>query len=370
MSTSKRILMLYWYHVPLYKMRLAIRQHIQTMDSSPQKHEIVYHNVYENTQKLRALNFDAVILHNTFLCMRWNTLFYRLKSELEWVREMNCIKIAIPQDEYDHSEVLDEWLFEWQVPIIFSCFDATDRKTLYPLMADRANFYKCLTGYIDDAIAAQIQPNLLPLSKRSNDIVYRASKLPYWFGSHGQLKHQIGGIVANCAKLHGLVYDISTREADTIVGEAWVDFIASGRTVIGCESGSSALDRRGEIKSKIEALLAENNGLSFDEVSAQLPRGWDDFSFFAVSPRHLEAVITKTCQVLIEGRYDGILEPNKHYIPLKKDFSDLDEVLDKLRDNKLLERIANQAYEEICMSGQYSYKKFASDIDRAIAEAQ
>ena len=38
-----------------------------------------------------------------------------------------------------------------------------------------------------------------------------------------------------------------------------------------------------------------------------MPRGWDSYAFFAISPRHLEAVITKTAQVLVEGRYSGVL---------------------------------------------------------------
>ena len=40
-----------------------------------------------------------------------------------------------------------------------------------------------------------------------------------------------------------------------------------------------------------------------------MPSGWDSYAFFAISPRHLEAVITKTAQVLVEGRYSGVLEP-------------------------------------------------------------
>jgi hypothetical protein len=265
--------------------------------------------------------------------------------------------------------VLDEWLFEWQVPVIFSCFNTTYYRTLYPLMAERARFYRGFTGYIDHDMAERIQPALLPINKRPNDIVYRASQLPYWFGSHGQLKHQIGGIVEARATQHGLVSNISTRDEDTIVGDEWIDFIASGKTIIGCESGSSAIDRRGEIKSKIQALLAEHNGLSFNEVDAQLPNGWDNFSFFAISPRHLEAVMTKTCQVLIEGQYDGILAPNKHYIPVKRDFSNLDEVLDKLNSDKLLQEFADRAYEEVYRSGRYSYQEFAAEIDRAISNA-
>src|SRR5574339_176487 len=134
MSSSLRILVLYWYPMPWQNMRLAVRQHLHALDKSNRNHKILYHNVYENPRRLQEVDFDVVILHTTFLCMRWSEFFYRLKSELEWVKQLDCLKIAIPQDEYDHSEVLDEWLFEWQVPIVFSCFDAAQHRTLYPLM--------------------------------------------------------------------------------------------------------------------------------------------------------------------------------------------------------------------------------------------
>ena len=49
--------------------------------------------------------------------------------------------------------------------------------------------------------------------------------------------------------------------------------------------------------------------------------GWDSYAFFAISPRHLEAVVTKTAQVLVEGSYSGVLEPERHYIPVRRDFS-------------------------------------------------
>jgi len=370
MSSPKRILMLYWYPVPLRKMRLAIKQHIQVLDNIEHRYKVEYHNVYRNTRRLRNSKFDVVILHNTFLCMRWSRDFYRLKSELEWVKQLDCLKIAIPQDEYDHSEVLDEWLFEWKISIIFSCFDAAYYKTLYPLMVDKAHFYKCLTGYIDDSFAMRIQPNLRPVEQRPNHIVYRATKLPYWFGSHGQLKHRIAGTITQHAKLHDLEFDISTQESDTIVGGAWIDFLASGKAVIGCESGSSVLDRRGEVKSKIQSLIFQNGDLSFDDVNAHFPNGWDDYKFFAISPRHLESVITKTCQVLIEGKYDGILKPNDHYIPLKRDFSNVDDVLEKLKDSKLLQHISDQAYEEMHLSRKYSYSKFALEMESSIFKFQ
>ena len=53
---------------------------------------------------------------------------------------------------------------------------------------------------------------------------------------------RIAGIVDTAARARGLRTDISTRHRDTKYGDAWFEFLASGRCVIGTESGSSALD--------------------------------------------------------------------------------------------------------------------------------
>jgi hypothetical protein len=278
------------------------------------------------------------------------------------------VKLAMPQDEYDHSEVLDEWFYEWGVSVIFSNFDSKCRKILYPIMHDKADYYECLPGYIDENIAENFAKKRLSLEARRKDIVYRASKLPYWFGSHGQLKHRIGEVIGDRALDSGLVCDISSRVEDTIVGKAWLDFLGSGRGVIGCESGSSVLDRRGEIKGKIQWVLAHEADATFERVSAYLPAGWNDYAFFAISPRHFEAVITKTCQILLEGSYNGVLEPGKHYIPVRSDFSNLDEVFAELKDERRSTEITEQAYEDIYLSGRYSYTRFGSCIQRIIEE--
>lgn len=365
----KRILVLYWHPGSDETMRAAIRHHLRALDSSEVKHEILYYNTYNGAPAwLRYLHVDAIVLHTVFLCLRWSHLFYTWKQGLEWIRDLNCVKIAIPQDEYDHSEILDEWLFEWGVSVIFTNFDVSHRKTLYPIMHDKADFYECFTGYVDETIARHYENKLLPAQARSCDIVYRASHLPYWFGSQGQLKHQIADIVARRAQAQGLQCDISTRVEDTIVGDRWLDFLASGRVIIGCESGSSVLDRRGEIKAQIQAMLRREPDLSFAEVSRRLPEGWDDYQFFAISPRHFEAIITKTCQILIEGRYDGVLEADKHYIPLKRDFSNLDEVLKKVKDEPYVQAIVEQAYQDIYLSGKHTYRRLTSNIETALAK--
>jgi hypothetical protein len=367
---STRILVLYWHPDPFEEMRVAIRDHLGVLENSSIRHEILYYNGVDGAPSwIRHCRPDAVLLHTTFLCLRWSHLFYEWKWKLRWVRDLDCVKIALPQDEYDHSEILDEWLFEWGVSIIFSNFDGPKRKLLYPIMHDKAAFYECFTGYIDESTAARSQQAFSGLS-RAQDIVYRAAHLPYWFGSHGQLKHHIADVVSCRARAHGLRCDISTKPKDTLVGDAWLAFLGSGKAVIGCESGSSVLDRRGEIRAKIQALQRAQPACSFREISAQLPVGWDNYEFFAVSPRHFEAVITKTCQILIEGAYSGVLEPDKHYIRLRRDFSNLDEALEKVRDDKIVNDVVERAYHDIYLSGRYTYRTLAADILQALDECE
>ncbi|HEU4683065.1 MAG TPA: hypothetical protein VFS39_01005 [Nitrospira sp.] len=367
MTTGKRrILVLYWHPGP-GELRVAIRRHLHAIDWSRHRHDVLYFNAVDGVpQWLRHFRFDAIILHTTLLCLRWSHLFPELKWKLRWIADVRGVKIAIPQDEYDHAWVLDDWLHELGVSVICTTFGEQHRQTLYPIMANRAAFEKCLTGYIDDADVSWAAERLKPHRERPWDLVYRASHLPYWFGKQGQLKHRIAGIFTDEAERKGLRRDISTAIEDTITGARWLEFLASGRAVIGCESGSSVLDRRGEIRARIQMLCNASPGLTFEHTGRAMPPGWDDWRFYAISPRHFEAVVTKTAQILVEGEYDGILEPGRHYVPLKGDFSNLQDVFDQLEDRPAMERMAEVAYVDLCRSGRFSYKTFAEQLDRVI----
>ena len=284
---------------------------------------------------------------------------------------MDCVKVALPQDDYDHAEILDEWLCDWDVSVVFTVCHKKNVHKLYPIMFRYACFYEAYTGYIEPSNDLLCnRSHLTAPEARPFDIVYRATRLPYWFGSHGQLKYEIAEIVAPRAIAAGIRCDISTRPEDTIVGEEWISFLGSGRCTIGTESGSSVIDGRGEVQARIKRLLDATPNLSFPEVDHQMDPGWDDHLITAVSPRHFEAIATKTCQILVEGEYNGIFMPGRHYIALKRDFSNLDEVLEEIKDVNHTAQIAQTAYDEIFLNEKYSYKQFARDIEDAIEKAR
>jgi hypothetical protein len=367
MPTARRLLVLYWRD-PFRPLRATIRQHLRLFEAGPAGHAVHYVNVALGVPPAaRRARFDAVVLHTTLLCARWFARFPAVRAQLAWLADVPALKIALPQDEYDHSAVLDDWLAELGVGLVGSNFRAAVRPLLYPRLHNAARFVHVLTGYLDEQTARAVAPALRSPAGRPLDVVYRANRLPYWFGRHGQLKHEVAVRVAAAADRLGLKTDISTDPRDTIQSDRWYAFLASARATIGCESGASALDPRGEIQAAVRRLLAERPGLTFEEVSARLPRGWDDYRFFAIGPRHLEAVLTRTCQVLVEGEYDGLLRPNDHYLPLRRDFGNLADVLAQVRDDEVVSKITNRAYEEICRSGRVTYAAGARALEAELS---
>jgi hypothetical protein len=121
----------------------------------------------------------------------------------------------------------------------------------------------------------------------------------------------------------------------------------------------------------VERRLKERPETSFEELEAELFPGRDgELSLFAISPRHLEACATRTAQILIEGDYNGILEPDRHYLPLRRDFSNLDELLDVVAsDRGRAEELAEAARRDIVASGEWTYERLVRDVERELPEA-
>ncbi len=62
------------------------------------------------------------------------------------------------------------------------------------------------------------------------------------------------------------------------------------------------------------------------------------------------------------------MEPNRHYLPVRRDLSDLEDALARATDAEALQPFADAAYEELCLSGKYSYQRFGETIERALRE--
>lgn len=67
----------------------------------------------------------------------------------------------------------------------------------------------------------------------------------------------------------------------------------------------------------------------------------------AISSRHFDAIGTKTLHVMYPGRYNDILSPGINYFELQRDHSNINELLELLRDADSIRRITDTTYDYI-----------------------
>lgn len=204
-----------------------------------------------------------------------------------------------------------------------------------------------------------------------------------------------------------LVVDIETDESKRFSANEWPRFLNACKATISTEAGSYYLEKddataiavADHIRKKSGGARGYSLGLYQSRIKAWLPRSmkrrvlgllktfgmerlspynvyhsvdFDDIHrrFFrdykggldgkCISSRHFDAIGTKTCQIMFEGRFNDILKADQHYIAMEKDFSNIDTVLEKFRDASFRGRMVDEAYDYVMES--HTYERRLRDI--------
>ena len=341
-----------------------------------------YVNAFSRHSKFPVLavntefGFPALLLRNRFKCIvmhyslfgdwpyKLSKRFYRYLSS-----SSQSYKIAIFQDEYRHCQTRFGFINDYKIDCVYTCIDQAFIPEFYGKYTQAACIKTVLTGYVSQEMVEQAERLTKPDQQRSIDIGYRGRPLPFYMGKGAQEKTEIAdGFLARSGGLD-LNLDIKMGEEDRIYGDAWYEFLANCRGVLGVESGTSFCDVKDEVRPAVDVLVAENPAITFDEVYEKvLKKVEGHIPIRTISPRHFEAAALRVCQILYEGEYAGMMKPMEHYIPLKKDFSNFREVMRLFRDQETRQRITENAYRDMITSGQYSYKAFINNFDEQLLE--
>jgi len=374
-NLNRRLKILIIYKSVEYPLRKTIEEHLYSFKRYTDA-ECYYIKLDTGFQYLRQTNkpiptyltkidFDIIIFHYGFLATRFVDKNYMDIAVNQAMPFMNskAIKVIIPQDEWLHTNALNDFINRFNIDVIFTVAPKTEWKKIYDqINHDKVKFYPVLTGYVDDHAIKKIETFVRTI-KKTIDIGYRASNQPQWMGRHGYLKSQIAGIFRNASKKYNLKTDISIDPKDIFLKEKWYKFLARCKYMIGVEGGATVLDKSGEIWKKGSAYVKERPNASFEEIEEACFPGLDgQLQLIAISPRHLECCMSRTCQVLVEGTYNGILKPNIHYLEVKADFSNLDNVLNIIKEDSIREEITDNAYRDIILSEKYSYRSFSNFV--------
>lgn len=317
-----------------------------------------------------ALSEYKIIFFHSGVTYSWNYAEFVNSLLISHIFK-NIVKIYMRQDEARNVNDVCRSLIDLNIHILVSCVPVKELEKVYPpKKLGNVIIFRALTGYVTDALR-RMQSNTL--AERPVDVSYRGSLQPYVFGKLCYEKRWISGAFTEAASRHPLgsklKLDISNRWEDRVYGEAWIDLLRNSRAVLGTESGMNLFDFDGSLEKACAEYEKEHPECTFEEVWELFLKNYEgNVNYAQISPRHFEAAACRCVQILFEGDYSGIFLPDRHYIALKKDFSNFDDVMEKLADNAFCERMVECAYAEIIMNDAWHYKNYVNNLDAVIQE--
>jgi spore maturation protein CgeB len=200
-----------------------------------------------------------------------------------------------------------------------------------------------------------------PACPRDVDVGFIGALYPHFIGDTERT-----GIIRLFEREGGPAFGLSVDiRLGNVARAQWAAFLRRCRGIVGAESGSYYLDRHGDRFDAAKAYVRRHPDAPFEEVFRRFFAAWPwTVSGKAISSRHFEPIGTKTCQILVEGRYNDILQPGEHYIPVRRDLADVADAVAMFRDETLRTRIAERAHEYV--SSDHTYAKRVEQLCRRV----
>jgi len=342
----------------------TLHQHIHALTALPGMRVRVVEILGEAPHDLDFNRFDIIIVHYSLVVANDNYVSPVLRSRL---RQSRTLKAIFIQDEYRHIDRTIAAIREIGVDVLFTCVPEQSIAAVYSQAAlPGVRKVNVLTGYVPPEL---LKRRVEPLAARGIDVGYRARKVPAWLGDLGQEKWIIGRKFAADALGFGLKCDISYREEERLYGEAWIRFLSNCKAILGVESGSSVFDFTGEIQAAVDKDTAANPAVTYQELKSRHFADVDGLiDQRQISPRCFEAAALRTLMILYEGGYSGLLQPWRHYVPLKKDHSNMAEVVATLRDPARAQAIVDCAFEEVACNPKNQFAAHAEAVASVLGE--
>jgi hypothetical protein len=342
----------------------TLREHLGAFEQYS-KHRVSYAHCTGNAVPPKDISFyDGIIVHYS---VRVNLPDHMAKYWRQAVREFRGFKILFIQDEYDTTETARQFIEEVGINSVFTCVPDSELAKVYsPARFPHVRFINNLTGYVPTNLGDLDLAR--PLGSRPNVFAYRGRSLPFWYGDLGQEKQRIGQEMRRICEARDLPCDIEWDDSKRIYGAGWFEFLASARATLGTESGANVFDEDGTLRQAISQELRRDPLATYEKIRDKYLVGLEGrVRMNQVSPKIFEAIATRTALVLFEGEYSGVVKPDLHFIPLKKDFGNIDEVLAKVADDQYLGRLTARAFDDVIASGRYSYASFVAGVDVEIS---
>jgi len=359
------------YHHPILPSPPTIMEHVNAFERYSRFKVWKVNTEFGFPKVLDRLQFQIIVLHYSLFGSWPYRLDERFCDYLQ--RSVSSYKTAFFQDEYRFCQQRFSFINQYDVNHIYTRVRPAYLKDVYHKYTRLRKLTYTLAGYVSDDLIEKAQRITLPPRRRKIDIGYRAYGLPFYMGKGAQEKIEIATGFCERARGLDLKLDIETSVQHRIHGKAWHQFLANCRACLGVEGGVSIFDLEGVVYAEWERIIASNPTITFAEfqqMAGEILQAWENnIPYRSFTPRHFEAAALRVCQILFEGEYSGMMQPMVHYIPLKRDLSNFDDVIRMFKDEALRRELTGNAYRDLIASGQYSYRRFIESFDDRLMKA-
>ena len=343
----------------------CVYEHINSF-AKYSNHKIHFlHHDKDSSDDINFKIFDCIGIHYT-IRMPFHENYISTLYE-EKIKNFNKLKFLFIQDEYENLLLTKKKIKELKINLVFTVIPEGKTEAIYSKKEfPNTKFINVLTGYVpDQKLDIEIKaPSLRPIF-----CGYRGRKLSVKYGELGFDKVRIAKIVKSYCQKKNLSCDIEIDEKKRIYHQDWLKFLSQCRSVLGTESGSNIFDFNGNLDLIIQNFTYMNPNASSDDIYKKLLEPLEIKNFMnQISPRIFEAIKYRCALVLFEGNYSGIIKPEKHYISLKKDGSNIEDVFRLLQDDSYVNSMTDQAYKDIIDTQNLSYYNFVKKIDSVIEQ--
>ncbi len=349
-------------HIP-HKYHQASLDYIEAFKKYS-KYEIDVFDCYRRNISFDLNAYDVVIVHYSIIIVSdsYLTPYNRFLLKI-----FQGLKLLIIQDEHRWIDQTHACMQFIDFNFLLTVVPQSQIEKVYP----RKKFPKLkkinvLTGYVSDNLKA-IKP--IPHKSRKLDVIYRAHKVSACLGDLGFEKWDIAKKFNKYNKKYKLKSDVTYESKDRIYGQAWLDFLQTSKAALGTESGSSIMDFDDSLRKKMEKIESEQPSLGYGEIRKKYLGSLNGkINMNQVSPKIFEYAACKTLMILYEGKYSGFLKPMVDFVPLKKDWSNISDVIKILNDRNLCKKIVDNARINLIDSGKFSYANYIAKVDKLIKE--
>lgn len=372
MQTTNAILLMYYHPPTAYAPTV-----MDSINSFAQYSQFKIYPVNPHLGYPKALDnlqFKVIILHYSMFGSATYVIsppYYKLLK-----RHADAHKIWVCQDEcYNHKQ-RTQFANRYKISCVYSC--------LKPKYFDEVYLSRCpsvkkvmptLTGYVSESMVRNAHKFAKEYEQRTIDIGYRAREVPSYLGLGGLEKMEIAEKFLQYADRADLNLDIKYKEEDRIYGAHYWRWLGNLKAILGVESGGSIFDLDNEVWDEYNRKLGKESwamgdrAVSYEELDPEILNKWENrIQYRAISPRCFEAAAFRICQVMYLGEYNGIMQANKHYIPLEKDFGNFHQTIFQMKNQKGKE-VVEQAYRDLIESGKYSFQKFVGQFDEELIKS-